>query len=130
MNDSIFTKIINGEIPCHKVYEDDKTLAFMDIHPIRAGHVLVIPKLQVDHLWDLPNQEYQAVMATAKKVAQQMRQVLHPVRVGVHVAGLEVPHAHIHLFPFDTLDEFWTRPTTTTEPDNDALAALAQKLAF
>ena len=130
MNDSIFTKIIKGEIPCHKVYEDEKTLAFMDIHPIRAGHVLVIPKQQVDHLWDLDDETYEAVMMTAKHVAAQMRKILNPVRVGVHVAGLEVPHAHVHLFPFDTVDEFWTRPNSSAESDHAALAALAEKLAF
>lgn len=130
MEDSIFTKIIKGEIPCHKVYEDDKTLVFMDINPIRAGHVLVIPKRQVDHLWDLNDGDYQAVMATAKKVAKQMKEVLRPERVGVHVAGLEVPHAHVHLFPFNTMDEFWTRPSTGVKPDHAALAEMAQKLAF
>lgn len=129
MEESIFTKIIKGEIPCHKVYEDDKTLAFMDIHPIRSGHVLVISKKQVDHLWDLEDTDYQAVMATAKLVANRIREVLRPLRVGVHVEGLEVPHAHIHLFPFNTADEFWARPSTA-DPDHTALAAMAERLYF
>lgn len=130
MQDSIFTKIIKGEIPCYKVYEDDKTLAFLDIHPIRPGHVLVIPKKQVNVLWDLDNENYNAVMAAAKRVAHRIQEVLEPVRVGVHVAGLEVPHAHVHLFPFSSNEDFWTRSDPTAEPDHAALAAMAQKLAF
>ena len=130
MQDSIFTKIIKGEIPSHKVYEDDKTFAFLDIHPVHPGHVLVIPKLQVDHLWDLPDSDFQAVMATSKKIAKRITEVLRPVRVGVHVAGLDVPHAHVHVFPFDTSEDFWARPDMQTEPDHAALAEMAQKLAF
>lgn len=129
MADSIFTKIIKGEIPCHKVYEDEFTLAFLTINPIRPGHVLVIPKLQVASLWDLPDKEYQAVMATCKKVATRIKEVLKPNYVGEHVAGTEVPHAHVHLFPFSTGEDFWDRPSTA-EPDHDALAAMAEKLAF
>lgn len=130
MRDSIFTKIIKGEIPCHKVYEDELTFAFLTINPIRAGHTLVIPKRQVDHLWDLDDEEYQAVMATSKKVARRIQEVLRPKRVGMHVAGLEVPHAHVHLFPFSTEDEFWSRPDSSSDPDHSALAEIAQKLAF
>jgi len=130
MEDSIFTKIIKGELPCHKVYEDDRTLAFLDIHPIRPGHVLVIPKVQVDHLWDLTGEDYQAVMNTVRKVAHRIQEVLQPVRVGSHVAGLDVPHAHVHVFPFDSMEEFWVKPDAESEPDHDALAAMAAKLAF
>lgn len=128
--DSIFTKIIKGEIPSFKIYEDDKTLAFLDIHPIRPGHTLVIPKSQVDSLWDLSDSDYQALMVTVKKVAKRIQQVLNPVRVGVHVAGLEIPHAHIHLFPFSSNEDFWTRPDPAAEPDFDALAAVAKKLTM
>jgi histidine triad (HIT) family protein len=127
MQDSIFTKIIKGEVPCHKVYEDAKTFAFLTIGPINPGHTLVIPKKQVDHLWDLSDEDYQAVMATVKKVANRIREVLQPVRIGEHVAGMEVPHAHIHLFPFSTIDEFWKRPQETPPPDAE-LAAMAAKL--
>lgn len=130
MSDSIFTKIIKGEIPCHKVYEDDKTLAFLDIHPIQPGHVMVIPKAQVDHLWDLEEQDYQAVMATVKKVANRQREVLKPIRVGVHVVGLDVPHAHVHVFPFNTMAEYRNAPDMTADPDNVALAEMAEKLRF
>jgi histidine triad (HIT) family protein len=110
MQDSIFTKIIKGEIPCHKIYEDAATFAFLTIQPIHPGHTLVVPKHQVDKLWELPDDEYQAVMATVKKVANRIQEVLQPVRVGSHVSGIDVPHAHVHLFPFDTGSGFWDRP--------------------
>ena len=130
MPDSIFTKIIKGEIPSHKIYEDDKTLAFLDIHPTQPGHTLVIPKAQVWQLWDLEDDDYEAVMATCKKVGLRLREVLKPKRVGVQVMGLDVDHAHVHLVPFNTIDEFYHRPDMTAEPDHAALAALAEKLTF
>lgn len=130
MADSIFTKIIKGEIPCHKVYEDDKTLAFLDIHPIQPGHTLVIPKLQIDDLWDLPEEEYAALLFTAKKVAKQLYKVLGPKRVGIQVIGLDVPHAHIHLVPFETVEEFRHVPDSNNEPDHTALAEMAKRLAL
>lgn len=128
MQESLFTKIINGDIPCHKVYEDEKTFAFMDIHPVQPGHVLVIPKVQIDHLWDLPDEDYRAVMDTCKKVAAKMRDVLKPARVGVQVIGLDVPHAHVHIIPFNTTAEFRHSPDMSQEPDHEALAELAKKL--
>lgn len=127
---SIFTKIINGEIPCHKVYEDDKTLAFLDIHPIQPGHVLVVPKAQIDHIWDLPPDDYQALMNTAKKVARRIREVLRPARVGMQVVGIDVPHAHVHIFPFDNMWQFRNQPDMSAEPDHQALAKMAKKLAI
>lgn len=127
MSDSIFTRIIRGEIPANKIYEDDLTLAFLTIAPIQPGHTLVIPKKQIDHLWDLPDEDYQAVMATTKLVAQRLREVLKPDRVGVKVVGEEVPHAHIHLIPFDSVDQYNSRPGTA-EPEE--LSAMAEKLAF
>lgn len=126
---TLFTRIIQGEIPCHKVYEDDKTLAFMDIHPVQPGHVLVIPKAQIDHLWDLSDEDYQAVMTTVKKVAERMRNVLKPARVGVQVVGLDVPHAHVHVIPFNTTAEFRHFPDPNEEPNHTELAELAKKLA-
>lgn len=130
MQASIFTKIIKGEIPCHKVYEDDKTLAFLDIHPVQPGHSLVIPKKQVEFLWDLENEDYQAVMMTAKKVAQQIRTVLKVPYVGEQVVGIDVPHAHVHLIPFSTTAEFRAIPDMDADPDHVALAEMAKKLAF
>lgn len=130
MEDSIFTQIIKGEIPCHKVYEDDKTMAFMDIHPVQDGHVLVIPKIQIDKLYDLPDEDYAALMQSAKKVARRIQEVLNPLRVVWAVEGFDVPHAHIHLVPsnhgFSDLDPANAAP----EPDHARLADLAAKLAF
>lgn len=130
MQDSIFTKIIKGEIPCHKVYEDEFTFAFLDIHPVQPGHTLVVPKRQVEFVWDLGTEDYQAVMATAQKVAKRLKEVLGTPFVGEQIMGIDVPHAHVHLIPFSTAEEFRARPDMNAEPDHTALAALAQKLAF
>jgi histidine triad (HIT) family protein len=130
MEDSIFTKIINGEIPCHKIYEDGKTLAFLDIHPSQPGHTLIIPKCQVQFLWDLEPGDYQAVMETAKMVARHLRLKLNVPYVGVKVVGLEVPHAHVHLVPFTTHAEYFSVSEPDAEPDHPALAELAKTLAF
>ena len=100
---NIFTKIIQGEIPCYKIYEDDSTFAFLDIHPESRGHVLVIPKREVDKIYDLPDEDYQALMATVKKLSQHMEKVLG-ARTLWKVVGTDVPHAHVHLMP---LDETW-----------------------
>lgn len=129
MEDSIFTKIINGDIPSHKIYEDDKTFVFLNIYPAVTGHTLVIPKLQIDSVWDLPEEDYQAVMATAKKVALRLQEVLGTARVGEKVVGIDIPHAHVHLIPFNTMDEF-NASESKSEPDHQALAALAERLAF
>jgi histidine triad (HIT) family protein len=130
MEDSIFTKIIKGEIPCHKIYEDDKTLAFLDIHPITPGHTLVIPKRQVEFVWDLEPEDYAALMTSVKKVALRLRSVLDELYVGEIVEGVGVPHAHIHVFGFTTVEQARYVPDQAAEPDHAALAALAQKLAF
>ena len=126
---SIFTKIIRGEIPCHKVYEDDKTLAFLDIHPITEGHVLVVPKAQVGFVWDLEPSDYQAVMGTVNKVAHQLRKVFpDKARVGVMIQGLDVvDHAHVKVFPFSTAAEYYNLPDMTSEPDHEALAKQYQR---
>lgn len=130
MEDSIFTKIIKGEIPCHKVYEDEKTLAFVDIHPIQPGHTLVISKTQVEFVWDLEKEDYQAVMETVQKVATRLKEVLGVPYVGLQVIGVDVPHAHVHVIPFSTTEEFRTRSDANAEPDHPALADMAQKLQF
>ncbi|QQG50850.1 MAG: HIT domain-containing protein [Candidatus Saccharibacteria bacterium] len=127
MQESIFTKIINGEIPSHKIYEDDRTFAFLDIHPTVVGHTLVVPKKQVEFLWDLDDETYQAVMATSKKLARHFREVLNVPYVGEKVIGVDVPHAHVQLIPFTNTDDY-TRSVGAAEPDHVALAALAEKL--
>lgn len=126
---SLFTKIINGEIPSHKIYEDDKTFVFLDIYPVLEGHVLVIPKAQVEFVWDLDDEDYQAVMATAKKVALRLREVTGAKYVHERVIGTDVPHAHVHLMPFNESSELKNDPSVD-EPDHAALAALAEKLRF
>ncbi len=129
MSDSIFTKIIKGEIPAYKIYEDDKTLAFLDIHPKQPGHTVVVPKSQIDVIWELDDESYRHLWATAKKIADHMQSVLGK-RIGAQVEGIGVPHAHIHLFPFETTDEFLVHQDMHAEPDHSALAAMAKKLEF
>jgi len=122
---SVFTKIINGEIPCYKIYEDDKTFAFLDIHPETKGHTLVVPKKEVDKIYDLDDEDYQALMATVKKLSKNMEQVLG-VRTLWKVVGTDVPHAHVHLEPFD---ETWHygREVEMTEKEFEEIR---QKLAL
>ena len=100
---SIFTKIIQGEIPCYKIYEDNKTFAFLDIHPESKGHVLVIPKKEVDKIYELPDEDYQALMSTVKKLSRHLEKQLD-ARILWKVVGTDVPHTHVHLMP---LDESW-----------------------
>lgn len=102
---SLFSKIIAGEIPCHKVAEDADYLAFLDIFPLKKGHVLVVPKKEVDYIFDLDNETYLGLMAFSKRVALAIRQSLDCSRVGVSVIGLEVPHAHVHLIPINTMQD-------------------------
>lgn len=96
---TIFTKIIKGEIPCHKIAENDHHIAFLDINPIAEGHTLVVPKKEIDYLFDLPDTLLGETMIFAKKIAEGIDNSLSPIRTGVIVEGLEVPHAHIHLVP-------------------------------
>ena len=100
---SIFTKIIKGEIPSYKIYEDDKTYAFLDIHPETLGHTLVIPKNEVDKIYDLEDEDFKALMQTTKKISKHMEKQLG-ARIIWKVVGTDVPHAHVHLMP---LDETW-----------------------
>ena len=102
---SIFTKIVNGEIPCYKVAEDEHHLAFLDVMPIAKGHTLVIPKKEVDLIFDLDEEEYKNLWAFAQKVAKKLKAAVPCVRVGVAVVGLEVPHAHIHLVPMNEIKD-------------------------
>lgn len=118
---SVFTKIVKGEIPCYKIYEDEKTMAFLDIEPEAPGHTLVIPKVEVDRLYDLEDEDYNAVMATVKKLARHMEDVLGK-RTLIKVIGVDVPHAHVHLIPFNDSDE-----VKLTEEE---MALIQQKLAM
>ena len=102
---SIFSKIVNGEIPCYKVAEEDNFLAFLDVNPLVKGHILVIPKKEVDYIFDVEDELLAELMVFAKKVALKMKKVLPCERIGVTVIGLEVPHAHIHLIPINNIDD-------------------------
>lgn len=129
--DSIFTKIIKGEIPCHKVYEDEFSFAFMDINPIQAGHVLVVSKKQVANFYELNDADYQGLMNAVKKIAEKIKLVFsEKKRIGVMIEGLEVDHVHVKIFPIDTGQEFRKEPDVRNEPDHEALAQMAQKLAL
>lgn len=122
---SIFTKIINGEIPCYKIYEDDKTFAFLDIHPETKGHTLVIPKQEVDKIYDLEDEDYQALMQTVKKLSKHMEEKLGQ-RTLWKVVGTDVPHAHVHLMPHD---ETWFHGREVEMAEDD-FKEIQQKLAL
>jgi histidine triad (HIT) family protein len=131
MEDSIFTKIIKGEIPSHKIYEDDKTYAFLDIHPVLPGHVLVIPKKQVEFIWDLDEETYIALMKSVKKIGKHLRDVWDEPHVTMRVVGVDVPHAHVHLIPFSTTKQLHKGKMNISKTVNDdELALIAKKLAF
>lgn len=125
MAETVFSKIIRGEIPCHKVYEDDAVLAFLSIHPVNPGHTLVIPKVAVDHFSDLDDATTQQVMAVAQKLSRAIRQVFNPVRVALVVIGEEVPHAHVHLIPYHKQGDVALNAREAAPED---LAAAAVKL--
>ncbi len=124
---SIFTKIINREIPAQVVAEDDRFIAFLDIMPLVVGHTLVVPKKEVDYIFDIEDGDLQAMQLFAKKVAAAVRQAVPCKRIGVAVIGLEVPHAHVHLVPMNTADDLnFTRPKL--KPSADELKAVAEKI--
>ncbi len=125
---SIFSRIIAGEIPCYKVAEDDNYFAFLDINPITKGHTLVVPKHEVDYLFNLDDDEYKGLMLFAKKVAKALEKAIECKRVAVAVLGLEVPHAHIHLIPIQTekdMDFFREKLSLPAQEMNDIATRIA-----
>lgn len=134
MQDSIFTKIIKGELPCHKVYEDDKTIAFLTIQPFIEGHTLVVPKNQIDDFDALSPNDYQALFATVQKVATRIKQVFGVKKAIVNILGFEVPHAHVHIMPAHSEAEYFeaveNRASIPKEPDHQKLAEIAERLRF
>ena len=102
---TIFTKIINGEIPCYKIAEDENYFAFLDINPLRAGHTLIVPKKETDYIFDLDDDQLSGIFLFSKKVAKAIKSAFPCNRIGVAILGLEVPHAHIHLVPMDTMED-------------------------
>ena len=123
---TLFTRIIKGEIPCHKILEDENYLAFLDIRPINPGHTLVIPKKEVDYIFDIDDKSLAGLVTFAKKVAGLIRNAVPCKKVGIMVAGLEVPHAHIHLVPiFDIGDLNFAKAKPVP---NEELAKVAAKI--
>lgn len=124
---SIFTKIINREIPAHIIAEDDSHLAFLDINPLVMGHSLIVPKREVDYIYDLPDEELIQLHLFAKKVAQAIEKTVSCNRIGITVIGLEVPHAHIHLIPINTMDDMnFSRPKLS--PTQEELVSIAREI--
>lgn len=120
---TIFSQIINDQIPCYKIYEDEKTFAFLDINPETSGHTLVVPKLEVDKIYDLPDEDFSALMQTVKKLSIHMEKVLG-ARTLWKVIGTDVPHAHVHLLPYD---QTW-QPGRTLSLTPEEFEAIRSKL--
>ena len=124
---TIFSKIVAGEIPCYKVAEDEKHFAFLDINPVAPGHTLVIPKKEVDYIFDLTDEEYAELQLFAKRVAEAIKQAIPCQRIGVAVMGLEVPHTHIHLIPINKeADMNFFKEKATLSPEE--MAQIASKI--
>ena len=124
---SIFSRIVAGEIPCYKIAEDENYFAFLDINPLQKGHTLVIPKREVDYIFDLEDDELAGLQVFAKKVANAIKRAIPCVKVGQCVLGLEVPHAHIHLVPMQSeRDMLFTNPKLQLTPEE--FAEIAEKL--
>tara|TARA_Y100000739_G_C20548820_1_gene437209 strand:- start:465 stop:857 length:393 start_codon:yes stop_codon:yes gene_type:complete len=124
---SIFSKIVQGDIPSYKIAEDEHYLAFLDIFPLAVGHVLVIPKNETDSIFDLNDQEYQGFWQFAKKTAKAIEKTIPCKRVGIVVIGLEVPHAHIHLIPLQSVEDInFSKPKLKLDPD--MLKGIAEKI--
>jgi histidine triad (HIT) family protein len=124
---SIFTKIINGEIPAYKITEDDRFLAFLDVNPNAKGHTLCIPKQEVDKIFDLEEDHYLGLMQFSRNVAKALEKTVDCKRVGMAVIGLEVPHAHVHLIPLNHMDEM--RFTDKIKLEKEEFEALAKAIA-
>ncbi|MDR2685125.1 MAG: HIT family protein [Prevotellaceae bacterium] len=125
---SIFSKIVAGEIPCHKVAESEKFFAFLDINPLTKGHTLVIPKKEVNYIFDLDEETYSGLFLFAKKIAEAIKQSVNCQRVGIAVIGMEVPHTHIHLIPMQSEgDMVISKPKLKLSPEE--MQKIAEKIA-
>ena len=119
MTDSIFTKIIKGEISCFKVLENEDFIAFLDVNPVNKGHTLVVPKLQIDYIYDLPEDIFSKLFIFSKQVSQMLKNSFSCNRIGISVVGLEVPHAHIHLIPINKIEDMnFERPRVNYSKDD------------
>ncbi|MEK7504824.1 MAG: HIT domain-containing protein [Patescibacteria group bacterium] len=133
MSNCIFCKIVAGEIPAHKVGESERAIAFLDLHPIRPGHTLVIPKVHAPNFQDLAPEDYQAVMALTQQVAKQIEQKLQPKRVGMMTIGWDVPHTHVHVVPMQEPGDITSKVLLEKrcgEPTTQELAGLARLLTL
>lgn len=120
---SIFTKIVNGEIPCYKIAEDDNYFAFLDINPNAKGHTLCIPKFEVDKIFDMDEAHYLGLMHFSRKVALALEKTIPCDRIAISVIGLEVPHAHVHLIPLNTMDDIrFQKKVTLSKEEFESLA--------
>ncbi len=122
---SIFTKIINGEIPCYKITEDDNYLAFLDVNPNAKGHTLCIPKQEINKIFDMDEELYLGLMKFSRKVAVALEKTVPCKRIGLAVVGLEVPHAHVHLIPLHDMDDMRFQRKVTLEKEEFEALALA-----
>jgi len=125
---SIFTRIINSEIPAYKIYEDERVIALLDTHPLSEGHTLVIPKKQVDHIWDLDENDYTYLWEVVRKIGVHIREIIGATRVGVVVEGFGVPHTHVHLIPIYHSNDLKKFQDHSVEPNHEALDRVASKL--
>lgn len=127
---SIFTKIVNGEIPCYKIAEDENFLAFLDVNPNVKGHTLCITKKEIDKIFDIEDELYLGLMAFSKKIAIALEKTVPCKRIGMTVIGLEVPHAHVHLIPLNMMDDarFQNKVKLTPEEFQDLAKAIAKNL--
>ena len=124
---SVFTKIINGEIPCHKIAENEMFIAFLDIEPLVTGHVLVVPKVEVNKIFDVPDDYLAEMLVFAKPIAHAIEKAFNCKRCGISVIGLEVPHAHMHLIPINSANDLnFTRPKL--DPSQDELKKVQEKI--
>jgi histidine triad (HIT) family protein len=124
---SVFTKIIKGELPGRFVWRDDRVVAFLSINPIRPGHTLVVPRVEIDHWLDLDPALYARLMNVSSSIGKALRRAFNPTKVGLTIAGLEVPHVHVHLIPIDTLEDLSFARADKT-PDPAALDQAAEKI--
>jgi histidine triad (HIT) family protein len=122
---SIFTKIISGEIPCHKIAENEHFIAFLDVFPVVRGHVLVVPKVEIDKIFEVPDDILAAALPFAKPIVKAIEKTFPCNRVGISVIGLEVPHAHIHLLPISSLRDMDFSRKLSPAPSKEELAAMA-----
>lgn len=127
MSKSIFTQIIERSIPAHVIYENESVIAFLDISPVAKGHTLVVPKVEVEFIWDLEDEDYKALMDAVKLVGRHLREKLNVPYVGQQVVGVDVPHTHVHVIPFSDVSEY-RADSGSYEISQEEMAALADEL--